>query len=181
MQIEITMPELTGLRLSGTSSATIHGFSSSGNLELKISGASTLRGHDIATGYGQISLSGASNVKLTGFKYERDLDVSVSGASHLNGEIYAGDTRFNVSGTSHVTVSGSGLDLVVDGSGASIIDLSDFQVYNVSIDSSGASNVSVAPSGKLNVEASGASNVFYAGRPRMAEADLDQSSNLFKK
>ena len=51
MQVEITMPELSALRLSGASNATISGFSSSSDLELDVSGASTLRGQDFKTGY----------------------------------------------------------------------------------------------------------------------------------
>jgi hypothetical protein len=140
MEAEVTMPELTGLHLSGASHGTI-----------------------------------------TGFKSTKALDVDVSGASFLRGDIEAGDARFDVSGASQVTLTGSAQDVTIDASGASIVKLADFPVADASVEASGASSVTVNPSGKLDVDASGASHVYYLGSPTLGKVDTSGASSINRK
>ena len=137
LEAEITMPELTGLDLSGASKATI-----------------------------------------SGFKSTKNLTVDLSGASSVRGDIEAGDTSFDLSGSSSANLTGSGGNLTLDASGSSDVDLSDFPVADVEIDASGASTVTVNPSGRLDVEASGASNVYYLGDPGMGTIDTSGASSV---
>jgi hypothetical protein len=128
-----------------------------------------------------LDLSGASHGTVTGFESTDYLDVDVSGASHLRGDIEAGDARFNASGASEVSLSGSGWDVTVDASGASTIDLSDFPVADARVDASGASKVTVDASGTLDAEASGASHVRYLGNPRLGRIDTSGASSVRPK
>jgi ABC-type ATPase involved in cell division len=78
-QAEVTMPELTGLELSGGSHATITGFESAQALVVDASGASHLQG-DIKAGDASFDLSGGSEATVNpGGR----LDVDASGASHV--------------------------------------------------------------------------------------------------
>ena len=140
MEAEITMPELTGLELSGASQGTI-----------------------------------------TGFKSTKALDVDVSGASSLWGDIEAGDARFDVSGASQMTLSGSAEDVVIDASGASQVDLSAFPLADANVEASGASTVTVDPSGRLDADASGASTVYYLGSPTLGKIDTSGASSVKRK
>jgi hypothetical protein len=140
MEAEVTMPELTGLDISGASRATITGFESAENLILNISGSSSLAG-DISTGNVSIDLSGSSEVSL----------------------------------------SGSGQNLTIDVSGSSELDLSNFPVADAKIDASGASSVTVNSSGRLDVDASGASHVYYLGGPSMGTIDTSGASSVEPK
>jgi hypothetical protein len=137
LQAEVTMPELTGL-----------------------------------------DVSGASHVAIAGFKSPKALNVDVSGASSLRGDIEAGDARFDVSGASHVTLSGSGQDANIDASGASEADLAGFAVADAVVEASGASNVTVNASGRLDVDASGASHVYYLGSPALGTIDSSGGSSV---
>lgn len=47
------------------------------------------------------------------------------------------------------------------------MDLADFPVAEAKVDASGASIVTVNPSGTLNVDASGGSHVYYLGNPTL--------------
>jgi len=123
LQAEITMPELTGLDLSGASDGTI-----------------------------------------TGFKSTKALDVELSGASSLQGDIEAGDARFDVSGASDVSLSGSGQDATIRA--------------DATVEATGASTVTVNPSGRLDAEASGASDVYYLGSPTLGTVNADDSSSV---
>jgi hypothetical protein len=140
MQAEVTMPELTGLDLSGASQATI-----------------------------------------TGFESAKDLSVDLSGSSSLRGDIEAGNAGYDVSGSSDVSLTGSGGDVTIDASGNSDVDLSDFPVADANIHASGSSRVIVNPNGRLDVDASGASDITYLGSPTMGAIDTSGSSTINPK
>jgi len=140
MEAEVTMPELTGLELSG-----------------------------------------ASDGAITGFKSSQPLDVKLSGAGSLRGDIEAGDARFDLSGASSMTLSGSAKDVTIDASGGSVANLADFPVADAAVEASGASAVTVNPSGRLDVGASGASHVYYVGNPTMGKIDTSGASSVERK
>ena len=128
-----------------------------------------------------LGLSGASHVTVTGFKSTKALDVNLSGASDLSGDIEAGDATFDTSGASRATLNGSARNVTVEGSGASQIDLSDFAVADAKVKLSGASAATVNPSGTLDVDASGASDVYYLGSPTLGNVDTSGASSIQRK
>jgi hypothetical protein len=99
----------------------------------------------------------------------------------LSGDIEAGDATFDASGASRVTLNGSARNVTVEGSGASHIDLSDFAVADAGVKLSGASTATVNPSGTLDVDASGASDVYYLGNPRMGNVETSGASSVGRK
>jgi hypothetical protein len=107
--------------------------------------------------------------------------VDLSGSSSLRGDIEAGGTSFDLSGSSDANLTGSGGNLTLDASGSSDVDLSDFPVADAEIDASGASTVTVNASGRLDVEASGASDVYYLGDPSMGTIDTSGASSVEPK
>jgi hypothetical protein len=118
MKAKVTMPELTGLDLSGASRTTLAGFNSDTSLKSEVSGASTLRG-DLICGDASFNVSGASKVNLRGSA--QDLKVEASGASTVDLSNFASqNTVVNASGASKVVVAASG-SLDVEASGASTV------------------------------------------------------------
>jgi len=106
MEAEITMPELTGLELSGASQGTITGFKSTKALDVDVSGASQLRG-DIEAGDARFDVSGASQVNLSGSA--EDVVIDASGASQVDLPAFlVADADVEASGASKVTVNSSG-------------------------------------------------------------------------
>jgi hypothetical protein len=140
LEAEVIMPELTGVRLSGSSDAAISGFASNDPFSADLSGSSTLRG-----------------------------------------ELESGDASFDVSGSSGVNLTGAAQDLTIDASGSSDIDLSAFPVFDAKVDASGSSTVTVKPGGTLDVDASGASNVYYLGEPTLGNIDSSGGSSVEHK
>jgi hypothetical protein len=128
-----------------------------------------------------IDVSSASRVKITGFSSSAPFLANVSSAGSLRGAIDAGDTTLDVSSASSVELDGSGADLVVNASGASTVDLSDFPVGGATVDASSASRVTVNVSGTLDVDASSASNVMYLGNPTLGAIDLSGASSVEEK
>ena len=129
-----------------------------------------------------LDLRGASQVTLTGFKSTNALNLDLSATSHLRGDIEAGDTQLDVSDASQVTLRGSAGDVTMDDvSGASTVDLADFPVTNANVTARDSSEVTVNASGTLDVDASGASHVYYAGSPTLGTIDTSGSSEVEPK
>jgi len=157
---EITMPQLRGLDLSGATRGTISGFSSTENVDIKVSGASSLDLAEMSTG---------------------DVELDMSGASTVTGDLIAGDVEFDISGASTVQLEGSASDIVAEASGASHVKLADFTVNNADVRLSGASTGTVNLDGRLDADLSGASNLSYIGEPTMGTINTSGASTLSKK
>jgi hypothetical protein len=128
-----------------------------------------------------LTVSGASRGTVSGFSSTEDLDITVSGASRVTGDITAGNVEFGISGASTVQLEGSADDMVADVSGASSFNLDDFTVNNADVDFSGASSGTINLNGRLDVDLSGASRLWYIGEPTMGTIDISGASTLSKK
>ena len=159
LRASVTMPELSGLDVSGASRGTVSGFSSTEDLAITVSGASRVTGNIVA-----------GNVA-----------IDVSGASMVTGDITAGNVQFDISGASTIQLDGSANDMVADASGASRFNLDDFTVNNADVDFSGASSGTVNLDGRLDADLSGASRLWYIGEPNMGNIDTSGASTISKK
>jgi len=155
--VTITMPELRGLELSGASRGDISGFSSTDSLYLGASGASIL---DI------------NNVKAG------NTDFDISGASKISGSIEITDSNFQVSGASSVSLEGTAGDVVLQVSGASSMNLEDLTVDNASVGASGASSIKINASGRLDLDLSGASRLYYTGGAMIGNLEMSGASTV---
>jgi hypothetical protein len=160
LRAEITMPQLRGLDLSGATRGTVSGFSSVENLDIDVSGASSLDMIGMSAG---------------------DVTFDISGASEVTGDIAAGDANFKVSGASIVQLQGSANDIVIDASGASRAELAALSVGNADVELSGASDGVVNINGKLDVDLSGASELSFIGEPAMGTIDISGASTISRK
>ncbi len=125
-----------------------------------------------------LDVSGASQGTISGFKSSSALTIDLSGASQLSGDIECGDGRFDVSGASELSLRGSAENLIIGASGASRVELSLFPGVDAKVEASGASRVTVNASGRLDVDASGASHVTYLGRPSLGTIDTSGASSV---
>lgn len=116
LEATVTLPELTGVELSGASRVELIGFESSKSLDVNVSGASQLRG-DITCGDAAFEVSGASQLRLVGSA--DDIRLTASGASIVDlADFAVADARVEVSGASKATVNAGGR-LDAEASGAS--------------------------------------------------------------
>ncbi|MBA7513921.1 hypothetical protein ES705_05939 [subsurface metagenome] len=160
LKAEVTMPQLRGLDLSGMTRGTVSAFSSTENLDVEVSGASSLDLVDISAG---------------------DVKCEASGLSKITGDITASDADFDVSGASTIQLEGSAIDIVIDASGASRVKLAAFPINNATVALSGASSGTVNLDGRLDADLSGASKLEYIGKPTMGTINTSGGSTLSKK
>ncbi|MEL6559792.1 MAG: PspC domain-containing protein [Bacteroidota bacterium] len=109
-----------------------------------------------------IDLSGASKVYLRSFK-ANNMTIDLSGASYLEGELDVTDVVVDLSGASSVTLRGKALDLKADLGGASSLTADKLITDTVDIDTEGASKARVYGNVDMDLEASGASRIYYSG------------------
>lgn len=159
LRAEVTLPALRSLAASGASQVALSGFSSDNALDIRASGASGVRGA-IDGGDAQIEASGASEVTLK---------------STLQ------DVAIEATGASKVTLSGVGRNVTVTAAGASPVDLAEFPVTDAALRATGASKVVVKPSGTLDADVSGASNVTYIGSPTLGNINTTGASTVSRR
>lgn len=154
---KITMPELINLELSGATHGTVTGFESVEDMDIEVSGASSLDMDEIM----------ASNVTF-----------DISGASQVTGEVDVDDVEFDVSGASTVRLQGMGDDMELDLSGASNAELDDFPVNDAYVDLSGASRATISVDGRLDGNLSGASKLIYEGNTTTVDVEISGASTM---
>jgi hypothetical protein len=128
-----------------------------------------------------LDLRAASQATIAGFTSSNALNVDLSAASRLSGDIEAGNARLDVADASQMTLNGSAGDMTLDASGASTVDLSDFPVANANVGARDGSEVTLNASGTLDVDASGASRVYYVGSPTLGTIDTTGASKVEPK
>jgi len=128
-----------------------------------------------------LDMSGGTDVTITGFESTQVFTVDASGGSHLQGDVVAGDVTFDISGSSEVVLTGSAQNAMIEASGSSDLDLADFPVLDAAVDLSGSSEATVNLSGRLDVDASGSSNLYYLGDPTLGDMDTSGSSSIEQK
>ena len=105
-RVELTLPVLKELRLSGAASVKISGFNSGESFKLEMSGASSLEG-GITAGNADFDVSGASRIRLQGSS--RDAVIRASGANRIDlHDFTIENAAVKLSGASRLSANVSG-------------------------------------------------------------------------
>jgi hypothetical protein len=157
---KITMPVLSRLDLSGACKGNVGGFSSENDFTINLKGASSLDIVNMSAG---------------------DVKFKLVGASKVNGQITAGNAEFNIEGAGRVKLEGSAKNMVIDAIGASHVDLATFQVGNADVKLQGASHSTINTDGNLDANLSGASKLYWLGKPVMGNIKTFGASTVSSK
>lgn len=117
--VNITMPSLEGLGVSGSGQAEVMDALKAGSLKLSVSGSGRLYLNDVYAESVDCSISGSGDVIVKGSGSSEKADISISGSGSYTGESYkldaaeihisgSGNCLCNVTGTLEAHVSGSG-------------------------------------------------------------------------
>ena len=117
--VNITMPSLEGLGVSGSGQAEVLDALKAGSLKLSVSGSGRLYLNDVNAESVDCSISGSGDVIVKGSGSSEKADISISGSGSYTGESYkldaavihisgSGNCLCNVTGTLEAHVSGSG-------------------------------------------------------------------------
>lgn len=129
----------------------------------------------------RLEASGACNVIVSGELTYQDLAIQLSGASDFKGSLRGNSLNINLSGASDMTARGTNTNINIDASGASRFKGFDLVSDNCRVEASGASDVKLTVNKVLNVKASGASNIHYAGTGTISDIKTSGASNVSRK
>lgn len=147
IEVDVYLPELEGLSLSGSCELeTMDGFS----------------GDSLA-----ISQSGSGSIEASRLSYRRvEVGLSGSGSTALSGSM--DKIAVKSSGSGEVRLDGEGDGASLEMSGSSVVDAEGFACDEVRIVISGSGKASVSARKTLDVTVSGSGTVRYKGDPRVS-------------
>lgn len=198
VRVFVSMPDLTVLRMSGAAKLTAQGnFSSRKDLELKLSGATSVQGLSVRASQADIQASGAAKFNLEG-RFDkisasgsgsvsatisadvRTSDLRLSGATKLSLSGKLGDVALRGSGAANTVFSGSIENLDAECSGAAKLNAEQAPARRVKVVFSGAANGTVDVRDELSATLSGASRLNYHPGPslRIKNQSVSRASTL---
>jgi hypothetical protein len=176
----IALPELRELRVTGASHGETGDFTTTHDFSVDLAGASVLRLGNINAGDVDFDVKGASHLEFKKVKGAKG-NVNIQGASRTKGEFeLSGDVRLDIQGASRVDFYGSAYDAVIDIRGASQGKMENFTVHNARVKVAGASSAVIKADGRLDLDATGASDVSWVGNPTMGDVRSGGASTLHK-
>jgi hypothetical protein len=153
----VTLPSLNNLDLSGAARGTVRGFSSNGNLSIKV--------------------SGAGDLNIDNLNYD-SAAADISGGGSFSGSAALTDAKFTISGAGRVNLSGSGTSATINASGGAQIILDQFKLQKVSAVLSGASEARVNTQTITTADLSGASRLYYVDSPALGKIQTSGGSTI---
>jgi hypothetical protein len=120
----------------------------------------------------------ASRVVLRGLSTPGTLELDLSGASRVEGDVSVAATVVHLSGASEAELSGTTERLELNASEVSRARLLDLSARSADVQLHSVSSGWVTVSERLDVAASGASVLRYAGDPELGRVDLSEGSRL---
>lgn len=176
----ITVRDLRDIDLSGASTLEARNkIISQGEVEIDLSGASSITGLTLEATSLSVDASGASDADIT-FSGDGEMDLDASGASNINirGTATLRKLSADASGASDIKISGSSVKCSLDASGSSDIDASKHKTTRCALDASGASTIKIRVEGNVDAEASGSSDIFVYGTPQFGIKKSSGSSDI---
>ena len=196
VDVYLEMDNIRSIKVSGAAQITFEGNFKADDLDIDISGASSLKDLQVNGKSMDVDCSGASKLSVSG-NFSKEVGIEVSGAG---GMTYHGDSEtlevdlsgassfkcdgkhstadIRCSGASKAELNGKGNYAEYDCSGASSINAEDFSVKKAEVELSGASSLKLSVSDELNYNVSTASKMTYYGDPVLY--NKSSSSNVVK-
>lgn len=196
VKVYLQMPTIEEIELSGAAKLTANGSFRTRELEIDLSGATSVKGLQISGNELSIDCSGASNIAITGdfsngieadvsgaskvtiTGNSRDLDIEASGASNVQVIGVHKFTETSCNGASTIKLEGSTGYFKSETSGASSLKAQDYTTKDGYAEITGASNGKIRCTGDLKIMVSKMSKLTYYGNPNII--NIDRDSNIRK-
>ena len=196
IKVYVKMDEIDDIDLSGAASVSFEGRYKASDLEVGLSGASSLNGLMVTANTLSADCSGASSFNIEGlFKGNVEMELSgavsgrfsgrgddfegeLSGACNLDAGLEFRSCDLNCSGASKAELAGKVDRLSIDGSGACSIDAKDLNADYASVDLSGASKAKVNADKELRYDIPRSCKITYYGNAKLI--NLSDDNNVIK-
>jgi len=126
---------------------------------------------------GFFEISGAATVKSENNLQSESISIHASGASRADLQLSAPSVEIEASGASHVVLTGSADTQKIEASGASEVNVSGLQAKEITAEASGAANVVVGSSERIDRETSGAGSIKVKGETKSSGSSSTVSAS----
>lgn len=196
IKVYVKMDEIDDIDLSGAASVSFEGRYKASDLDVELSGASSLNGLVVTANTLRADCSGAASFNMEGvFKGNVEMELSgavngrfsgrgddfegeLSGACNLDAGLEFRSCDLNCSGASKAELAGKADRLSIDGSGACSIDAKDLNADYASVDLSGASKAKVNADKELRYDIPRSCKITYYGNAKLI--NLSDDNNVIK-
>lgn len=145
-----------------------------------ISGVPVLNVYIKTSSIENIKAEGATKVEFQNQLVASYFEMEFNGASTFQGSLNVDELISKLYGASTMNISGISNSFEIRAEGASKMMDFNFETNSLNANLNGASDISLTVNEKLNVKASGASNVYYKGNGVIESMDLSGASNIVK-
>ena len=126
----------------------------------------------------RLSLTDEADASISGFTGAPHFFLTLKNGSSLRGGIEAETTNFTLSGASEAVLKGKSTKLILDCSGSSKLDLSDFLLESAVVKLRETSEATLNVNGRFDVVLSEGSKVFYLGNPLFSNTSISGGSMM---
>ncbi len=158
--LDVSTPSLRSLAIARAGSCVVHAFNLKEICEITVSEAST------------------AIISLASSQY---VSVFATSASSVTGTLNSADVRLAASGAGRLSLKGQCEYALINGEGASQLNLADYWIANAEVVMRGVSSADINVGGKLNVNISGASTLSYSGNPGLGKVSVAAGSKLIRR
>ena len=128
----------------------------------------------------KVKAQGASSIVFENPLETSQFDLDITGAAKVSGRIQVVDLVAKLIGAANLDISGHSDSFEIDAEGASEMTGFNFDTNTLKTDLKGGSNISLVVNQKLEVSATGASNVRYKGNGIIDKQYLSDASAIVK-
>ena len=121
-----------------------------------------------------------SSIEFENLLETTQLDLEITDAAKVSGSIKVDDLVAKLIGTAKLDISGNSDSFDINAAGASEMTGFDFVTNNLKANLNGSCNISLNINQKLDVSASGTSNVYYKGNGVIEKQNLKDDSKIVK-
>ena len=170
----IVMRDLDYVTLSGMSNLVVEDLFTPERFRFNGRGVSSLA-INLNTNQLEMELSGVSTIEINAnvSGYSR---LNSSGVSTITGSLITEQAIFDYNGTGAVTLTGSATNANINAFGASNLHLVNFPIRTAIVNTSGASNITINATESLIINASGVSTVRYTGTTNVQKSNSGMST-----
>jgi hypothetical protein len=126
----------------------------------------------------KLDLSGGSTANMAMNVTNKSFSATISGGSELTGSLQAQRLELELSGGSQSNLTGEADTMNIGASGGSRIQQESFRVNKAGINLSGGSQAHVYVQDMIEVDASGGSQVYYRGTPKLGRTSFSGGSGI---
>jgi hypothetical protein len=178
--VNITMPAISGLSVSGSGRAEVIDSFTAGSLNLSVSGSGQLKLNSVSGEDIDCRISGSGRIVASDIK-ARSLNLSTTGSGRITlNDVSCENLNSSITGSGSVVIEGKGsigsAKINISGSGRFTGESVPVEAANISVTGSGRCSINVTNS--LEARVSGSGNITYLGNPQKIDTRVTGSGRV---